>query len=309
MRTQLATALFFGLCSVTSAAPRQGAPCAGGQAFDDGTAERFIPDHYIGPSMQVYLVSCFTPPSLPFVYEQACVNVPGLEPFDVFVFDDDGSSGDPNTVLREVPVTRATASDWVTCDLGALPVASGSVWIGVRLSASPIPHLGADTSASHPFRWAEQEPLPPPLVLPWSSTYTNLGPAALMIRAFGEPAAEATVRRGSGVNPLCYFAPAPRLGHSWTARVSHSIVALQTRVYFYALAASGPVLPFGELLFDPTSPRYGLSVKASSGTTDAHVFAIPSDAALLGLSSASQALVIEPGGAVLCNAIDLRLGR
>jgi len=309
MRSLLTTILLVGLGSWISAAPRQGAPCAGGQVFDDGTAERFIPDHYIGPTYQVYLVSLFTPPSLPFVYERACVNVPGLQPFDVFVFDDDGLGGEPGTVLRQVPVTRAAASDWVECDLGDLPVASGSVWIGVRLSDSPISRLGADTGASHPFRWAEDEPLPPPLILAWSSTYANLASAALMIRAFGEPAAQATVRRGSGVNPLCYFAPAPRLGHAWTARVSHSIVALQTRVYFYALAASGPRLPFGELLIDPTSPRYGLSVKASSGTTDAHVFAIPSDVALLGLSAASQALVIEPGGAVLCNAIDLTLGR
>ncbi|MSR62704.1 MAG: hypothetical protein EXS08_09715 [Planctomycetes bacterium] len=91
--------------------------------------------------------------------------------------------------------------------------------------------------------------------------------------------------------------------------MSHSIVALQTRVYFYASAASGPVLPYGELLFDPTSPRYGLSVKASSGTQDAHAFVIPIDSALIGLSSASQALVIEPGGPLLCNAIDLTIGR
>jgi len=304
-------------CLVLSPLARgQGVPCPASEGSDDGTLEGQLPSLYHGPT-DVLAVSRFTPASYPFSYVRACVLLTSLDPtresFGLVILDE-GSGGEPGTLLGEVSVSRdlAPGPEWVEVDLGCVTVTSGSVWIGVRVPQGSGVRLGVDTGSVHDYRWASYEPLPPGGGVPtsWETLYPGFGPAALMVRAGGGPGgpAQATFRGGSGINLSCYVAGPLSIGAFWSGQVIHPAGALQTRIYFYAGAASGPVLPFGELLVDLSSTRYLVSVTSSAGIVDDHVLAIPAHPALIGVSLATQALIVGPAGLGLCNAIDLVIG-
>ncbi len=291
------------------------APCLANHVFDDGTAEHAFPELFHGP-VDLLCVSQFTPPSAPYTFGRVCLYLrsssSAADEFVVTIYDDDGASGEPLTLLHEVPVTHdlGTTFEWLGVDLGCFAVAEGSVWIGLRLPPASGIAVGVDTDSDHPYRWAAHEPLPgedPE----WNSVYDTFATGAFMIRAGGGPGdgtARSSYRNGSGINTGTYFAPPPSIGSTWTANVFHAPDALQTRLYFYARPATGPVLFAGEVLVDLTSQRYGMSVRSSSSTFDPHVFAINGDPALIGISAASQALIFTPDGLTLTNAIDIVVG-
>lgn len=130
-------------------------------------------------------------------------------------------------------------------------------------------------------------------------------------RAFHQVAAEALVRNGTGVNPLC-FSPAtlPSLGTTWTGSVDTTGVGfpVATTVVAVFQGASGPVATaFGELLVDATSPLLLTSVVAPVGGQALHLAPVPADPALGGARVTAQAAVLGTSTS-LCNAIDLVLG-
>jgi len=292
----------------------QSTPCQGGQAFDDGTAELFPPYGFYHGPVTDHFVSRFTPPSYPYHYERACVGMvsiggPGQASLELVVFDDDGAfggAGAPGTLLAAVPVQAAlqTTTTWVSAELGCVTVTSGSVWIGARWNAGTVA-VGLDTAHAHAYRYSGDGFF-------WSTSFRGEH-GALLARALGAPgdsSALAQPRNGSGVNPPLYSADPPRIGTTWSARVDHTgrpgVIA--TQVLLFASGTSGFFVPQGELLVNLASGRLFVSTRASSSDVDLHAAAIPADSALVGLNAASQALILAPGHAVLCNAVDLRVG-
>src|SRR5262245_19658376 len=129
----LALALAYLLAPGAHAAPTQTPPCPGGQSFDDGSAEWYLPAFYDGPVSHCFL-SRFTPPSLPYGYDRACLYLIDFrltdQFFDLIVCDDDGPAGRPRTVLRETRVSTTLASpQWLQVDFDGVRVTSGSLWV------------------------------------------------------------------------------------------------------------------------------------------------------------------------------------
>ena len=122
-----------------------------------------------------------------------------------------------------------------------------------------------------------------------------------------EPAASAVFRNGHGSNRPFYTAGTAVLGSDWAfeidarahPRARAAIVTGRTTALGGVRVAYGEALIGGPLLFTLTLP--------SSGGNDRFQIPIPNDRALIGLGTATQALLL--GGSVeLGNAYDLRLG-
>lgn len=121
---------------------------------------------------------------------------------------------------------------------------------------------------------------------------------------------EATLSNGSGANPVLYSSlTAPTLGTTWVAAIDTSAVpgAGATWILGHASADSGLFLPQGELLVDLASPRYFLSIAASSAGLATHSNPLPNIPALVGLTVHTQALIFAPGPVLLTNGVTLLL--
>ena len=124
------------------------------------------------------------------------------------------------------------------------------------------------------------------------------------------PVATATVRNGSGTNPLVYANQTlPVLGTVLAATVDTTghAGATFTVIAGYGGAHAGLSTAFGELLVDPTVPMF-TSVVLSGGGLDAHSLSIPDLAILAGVSSYTQAVIFGGSGPELGNAIDYTVG-
>lgn len=172
--------------------------CAGGEIYDDGTAE----NGYSGNATLISSfegVSQFTPASYPWVYDTVCVALVSLGgatlDFEIEVRDDDGTGGEPGTLLGTLPVSESTLPAglpcaWFSYDISSLNlnVASGSVWIGVRWNPMSFPSrfICADESAATPLHPGYVNFNNPSQ---WQTTQTAF-PAykAKLIRTLGGPA-------------------------------------------------------------------------------------------------------------------------
>jgi hypothetical protein len=120
--------------------------------------------------------------------------------------------------------------------------------------------------------------------------------------------ASATVRNGSGTNPLTLSSVVPpELGGTWQASLDCSAHAsgpafLITR----SLPASGPPTAFGEILVG--GPRLLRNTLAHAGSSVTFSTAVPADFALCGLQASSQGVCFGSPGPRLSNALDLVLG-
>jgi len=123
-----------------------------------------------------------------------------------------------------------------------------------------------------------------------------------------DPQATASVRNGSGLNPLCLASVSPPvLGGTWAMRVDASVLPTATSAFLVVRTspASGPVLPYGELLV--TGPKLlSLARPVVAGQVD-FALPVPSSTHLVGLQASAQAL-LQGGAAWLCNALDVALG-
>ena len=140
-----------------------GNDCAGGEIYDDGTAEN-------GYSGNPAIISSFegvmqfTPLAYPGTYDTVCVGLvslggPNLD-FEIEVRDDDGAGGIPGTLLGALPVSAAGIPGGLPCaffeyDITslALNIPSGNVWIGVRWNPMLFPSrfICADESPATPL--------------------------------------------------------------------------------------------------------------------------------------------------------------
>lgn len=128
---------------------RGGQACAGGEIYDDGSAE----NGYSGnPSVVTSFqgVMQFTPAAYPATYSSVCVGLVSLGgaalDFQIQVHDDDGAGGTPGTLLGSVPVSVTDLPGGLPCtfytvDVSSLGlnVASGSVHVGVQWDPSVFP--------------------------------------------------------------------------------------------------------------------------------------------------------------------------
>jgi len=122
-------------------------------------------------------------------------------------------------------------------------------------------------------------------------------------------AASATVRNGSGVNPLVYSSTAPILGQSWTGTldVSGHPGAGLTFLLIRSGGSPGSPTPYGELLLNPSSAFILNSSAPSAGGQALHTLPFPSNLSLEGVQVATQCVILG-GFPELTNAVDLRLG-
>ncbi len=143
-----------------------GNDCAGGEIYDDGTAENgYTGDPAFVDSFEA--VQLFVPAGYPATYDTACVcltTIPAGGPtldLDLEVRADDGAGGSPGTLLGALPVTAAgipnfPANAFFAFDVTGLTptIPSGQVWIGVRWNPMAFPNrfLCADETATTPLR-------------------------------------------------------------------------------------------------------------------------------------------------------------
>ena len=123
-------------------------------------------------------------------------------------------------------------------------------------------------------------------------------------------AAQATVRNGSGVNPLVYQSSPPILGQSWTGTIDasgHAGAGL-TLILVRAQPSPGLASPFGEILIGLGSANYFTSSALSGGGIANHANPIPLNLAFEGIPAATQGLILGGAGPELTNAVDLVLG-
>lgn len=124
------------------------------------------------------------------------------------------------------------------------------------------------------------------------------------------PAASATVRNGSGVNPVCLASVnPPALGCTWTAEIDTSghPGATLTLLAGFSGALPGFLSPYGEVLVDPSSISLFTTTVAPVGGTASHGIPIPYLASAMGLTLSTQGLILS-AGLDLSNALDLSLG-
>jgi hypothetical protein len=121
--------------------------------------------------------------------------------------------------------------------------------------------------------------------------------------------ATAVVRNGSGRNALRYSATPPALGKLWggTVDATNHPGALGVVLAGFALPASGPSMPAGQLLVDLTSQMYFNRTNPVVGGAATFAAPMPVNVALIGRTMATQALIY--GGAnELTNAVDMKIG-
>ena len=209
------------------------------------------------------------PPTPAFVVEPAS----GLAPLDVH-FDDRSSAG-------------ADTFDW---DIGD----------------------GAHSTQHEPNHRYDQPGL-------YTVTLSVSGPGGSATRVvegavLARQAAQATSRNGLGVNRVCFQSTSlPQLGTTWSAEVdaAHHPGAGMTFVFGGNLPFGGLVSSAGEVLLRPPAlgGLYLFRLAAGSGGAIAHhSAALPNDAALVGTTVSTQALILGGNALELCNAIDLVLG-
>jgi len=150
-------------------------------------------------------------------------------------------------------------------------------------------------------------------------TLTVSGPGGSATRVveravLAQQAAQATPRNGLGLNRVCFQSAAlPRLGATWSGEVdaSQHPGAGMTFLIGGNLPFGGLVTTAGEVLVRPPAlgGLYLFRLAADSGGALAHFAApLPNDAALVGTSLSTQALILGGNAVELCNAIDLVLG-
>ena len=122
--------------------------------------------------------------------------------------------------------------------------------------------------------------------------------------------ASATVRNGSGVNPVNFTSTSlPVLGSPWTSEIDtagHSSFAIGW-IFGFDAPLSGVYLPFGELLVDVTKAKLIDDPVLTSGGVSSHSLPIPLDLNLAGFTAHTQSFILS-GNRRLGNAIDLVLG-
>lgn len=142
-------------------------------------------------------------------------------------------------------------------------------------------------------------------------TYAGTGRPWLYENLSSSQAASATVRNGTGSNPLVFAADLPVLGTSWTATVDTTghPGANSTLLLGYAAPVAGIMTAYGELLVDRTALFLFQSLAAPAPATGIalHTTSVPANPALIGLRASVQAVILG-GGIQLCNAVDLVLG-
>jgi hypothetical protein len=134
----------------------------------------------------------------------------------------------------------------------------------------------------------------------------------LLAASIGAPPASVTVRNGSGVNDSCYFhANNPVLGTTWETQIGAFGVGRPTFLMVYDQPHPGLSTGFGEMLVLPVGlggTKLLVHSAPSDGILATHSLAIPADAALVGISAATQGFVLGgPGGSHFCNALDVVL--
>ncbi|MFT5289682.1 MAG: PKD repeat protein [Planctomycetota bacterium] len=120
--------------------------------------------------------------------------------------------------------------------------------------------------------------------------------------------ASVTKRNGSGTNPDIFnTVTLPIIGTAWISSLDSGAVGggALSFVFGYAAPAQAPTV-FGELLVDPTSEFFLLSIGAAIGGVATHNNPVPNEMALIGLSVYTQGFVNNPS--ILTNALDLILG-
>jgi len=120
--------------------------------------------------------------------------------------------------------------------------------------------------------------------------------------------ASATVRNGSGVNPLTLRSRSqPLLGETWNAELDCAghAAGLAVLVVFRS-SHSGAITPYGELLVGGTRILH----EATPHTGNSALFGIliPNDGALIGLGAHAQGLCMGAPGSRLSNAVDIVTG-
>jgi uncharacterized repeat protein (TIGR01451 family) len=143
---------------------RGAADCAGGEIYDDGTAEN-------GYSGNPAVVSNFqgamqfTPAAYPGTYDTVCLGLVSLGgpnlTFNIEVHDDDGAGGTPGTLLGTVAASAAGIPGGLPCAFYSfdvtsmgLNIPSGSVFIGVQWNPQTFPSrfICSDESGTTPLR-------------------------------------------------------------------------------------------------------------------------------------------------------------
>lgn len=175
-----------------------GSGCEDGEIHDDGTPENGY--GAVASATSVYYVEKFTPPSYPWSYEQVCVawTRNGLDSqinHRLVIYDDDGPSGAPQTLLGDLPTTASgvptyPGSAFFSTDVrGRFPViTAGSVYIGVTWSPATEQqfYVSADQSPATPLadghEWLSSDGV-------WRTIdYFHPDYRAMFIRASGSPA-------------------------------------------------------------------------------------------------------------------------
>ena len=120
--------------------------------------------------------------------------------------------------------------------------------------------------------------------------------------------ASATVRNGSGTNPLTLSSVAlPVLGGTWRVDLDCAGHAPGIAGLFVLdMPSTGPVIPFGELLV--TGTRLLRIIQPHSGALTSFSAVVPNDIALCGLQGYAQGVCLGAPGGQVSNALDLTLG-
>ncbi|NJL29084.1 MAG: hypothetical protein HC897_14970 [Thermoanaerobaculia bacterium] len=141
----------------------RGTACAGGEIYDDGSAE----NGYSGNPATISSfegVQRFTPASYPNSYQTVCIGLVATGgttlDLEIEVRDDDGPGGVPGTLLGTIPFQATGIPGGLPCafyevDISslALNITSGSVFIGARWNPMLFPSrfLCADESPATPL--------------------------------------------------------------------------------------------------------------------------------------------------------------
>jgi len=140
-----------------------GSACAGGEIYDDGSAE----NGYSGNPMAVSQfqgVQQFTPSVYPAGYDTVCLALVSLAganlDFEIQVHDDNGAGGSPGTLLGSLPVSAAGIPASLPCTFYEFDISSlmlnipdGSVYIGVSWNPMLFPSrfICADETPATPL--------------------------------------------------------------------------------------------------------------------------------------------------------------
>jgi len=122
--------------------------------------------------------------------------------------------------------------------------------------------------------------------------------------------ARTPVRNGSGANPLILGESAePALGQTWSASLDCSGHASGfAALVGHQRASAGTFVAGGELLVDPSSPRFFLRLMPHAGAPATFSAAVPNDASLVSVQLYAQGLCGGAPGLALSNGLGLLIG-